>query len=78
MVRRRLTLVAVCLLASSAAPALAATPEGLWLTEDRGGIIRIEPCGTALCGRIVGMTEFMPDGTTPNSRTVTAECRMVG
>ena len=43
MVRRRLNLVAACLLASSAAPALAATPEGLWLTEDRGGIIPTPP-----------------------------------
>ncbi len=30
---------------------------GRWLTEDRGGVIEIAPCGAALCGRIVGMSE---------------------
>jgi len=32
-----------------------AAPTGLWLTEDRTGVIEIAPCGAALCGRIVGM-----------------------
>ena len=38
------------------------SPAGRWLTEDRGGVIEIAPCGDALCGRIVGMdyTGAMP------------------
>ena len=45
---------------AQAAPA----PVGRWLTEDRGGVIEIAPCGEALCGRIVGMTEpVRPDGS---------------
>ncbi len=31
------------------------SPAGRWLTDDRGGVIEIAPCGDALCGRIVGM-----------------------
>jgi len=29
--------------------------EGAWLTEDGGGVIDIEPCGSLYCGRIVGL-----------------------
>jgi uncharacterized protein (DUF2147 family) len=29
--------------------------EGPWLTQDRGGVIDIEPCGSRYCGRIVGL-----------------------
>src|SRR6476646_6513742 len=29
--------------------------EGPWLTEDGGGVIDIEPCGSLYCGRIVGL-----------------------
>ncbi len=47
-------------------PAQAAGPEGRWFTEDHGGVIEIAPCGTALCGRIVGMKETRrPDGGIP-------------
>ncbi len=61
-------------LAWSGVQAVAATPEGLWRTEDRGGIIQIEPCGAALCGRIVGMAEFAPDGSTPKDSTGRSMC----
>ena len=40
----------------------ATPPEGLWLTEDRGGVVRISPCGANLCGTIVGLT-FDPGQT---------------
>ena len=42
-----------------AAPARAAEPPpvlGAWLTPDGDGVVAIEPCGDALCGRIVGVT----------------------
>lgn len=29
--------------------------EGPWLTQDGGGVIDIEPCGSLYCGRIVGL-----------------------
>jgi uncharacterized protein (DUF2147 family) len=35
----------------------AAAPEGDWLTQDAEGVIRIAPCGQALCGRIIGVLE---------------------
>lgn len=40
----------------------ARVPTGLWLTEDRGGVVRVEPCGAALCGVIVGLSDFPPSG----------------
>jgi uncharacterized protein (DUF2147 family) len=35
---------------------------GLWMTEDRQGVVRIEPCGQAFCGRVVGISDFPPGG----------------
>ncbi len=32
----------------------AASPVGMWWTEDHSGVIDIAPCETGLCGRIVG------------------------
>lgn len=52
-------------LAFCASPAAAqpqATPLGLWLTQDRDGVVEIMPCGSALCGRLVGVSGFGPDG----------------
>jgi uncharacterized protein (DUF2147 family) len=48
-------MAAFALLASSAAGATPTSPAGRWLTEDKGGVIEIAPCGDALCGRIIGM-----------------------
>src|SRR5215471_21523306 len=50
-----------------ATPAFAATPKGDWLVEDKDAIIRIDSCGSALCGTIVwtkkqgGLDENNPD-----------------
>lgn len=50
-------------------------PVGRWLTEDRGGVIEIAPCGAALCGRIVGMTEpVRPDGKPQTDNTGRPKC----
>ena len=61
--------IAICYLAAAIPAAWAAgeteprarpqpgSPIGQWLTEDHGGVIDIAPCGGALCGRIVGMSE---------------------
>ena len=50
-----------------ATPAFAANPKGDWLVEDKSAIIRIDSCGSALCGAIVwakkqdGVDENNPD-----------------
>jgi uncharacterized protein (DUF2147 family) len=44
---------AVLALTLIAAPALAAEPvTGTWLTDAKGGIVEIAPCGARLCGRL--------------------------
>jgi len=47
---RRLMLFAV--LVASAAPALAQSIAGEWKTDDGSAIIRVGPCGKAICGTI--------------------------
>jgi uncharacterized protein (DUF2147 family) len=50
-----------------ATPAFAASPKGDWLVEDKSAIIRIDSCGSAMCGAIVwakkqdGVDENNPD-----------------
>lgn len=45
------------------APALAASPGGLWRTGDGKAIVSIAPCGGAICGHIVKLTKPNgPDG----------------
>jgi uncharacterized protein (DUF2147 family) len=51
-------------IAIAGVPAQAAGPAavtGMWATEDGHGVIAIEACGDALCGRIVGIAR--PPGT---------------
>jgi uncharacterized protein (DUF2147 family) len=50
-----------------AMPAFAASPKGDWLVEDKTAIIRVDSCGSAMCGTIVwtkkegGVDENNPD-----------------
>lgn len=61
--RLRLTLLLACLSSQAMAQT---SPQGMWWTEDRGGVIRIEPCTSGLCGRIVGQVETRdPQGKIP-------------
>ena len=53
---------ACLLLADTAAGAQSRSPVGFWFTEDRKGIIQIEPCGAVLCGAIVGLLEWPAKG----------------
>ncbi|MBC2776844.1 DUF2147 domain-containing protein [Parasphingopyxis marina] len=47
---------------AAAAPAFAQSSiTGRWLTEDRRAIIRIAPCGGAICGYIQQVLREMPD-----------------
>ena len=41
--------------ASPAAATPTASPVGTWSTENGHGVVAIEPCGDAICGRIVGI-----------------------
>jgi uncharacterized protein (DUF2147 family) len=40
-------------LAAQSSPALAADPQGVWLTEDKDAALTITTCGAQLCGRII-------------------------
>jgi uncharacterized protein (DUF2147 family) len=64
-------------LIATAARAAVPGPVGRWLTEDRSGIIDIAPCGTALCGRIVGMLEWPANGDVPRDVYGRPQCGLV-
>ncbi|MBS0642871.1 MAG: DUF2147 domain-containing protein [Proteobacteria bacterium] len=57
------------------APASAASgADGLWLTQDRGGIIAVRSCGTNLCARIVGLVLDKPTEPTPLDAQGVSQC----
>jgi uncharacterized protein (DUF2147 family) len=77
----RLVASALLALAPAVAHPVAAqmpTVAGLWLTENRGGVIDIASCGDAgtatLCGRIVGLAEFEADGSAPRDWRGGTQC----
>lgn len=49
-------------------------PLGRWLTENRNAVISIEPCGPALCGRIVGLPMDLPSDPIPVDHTGRSQC----
>jgi len=66
--------------AVSAAPAWGAasrSPEGSWLTEDRGGVIAVAPCGATLCGTIAGISAWPTNGDVVRDVTGAPQCHMV-
>jgi uncharacterized protein (DUF2147 family) len=48
-------ILGVLLTAPVASAATPASPQGTWLTESGHGVVAIDECGDALCGRIVGI-----------------------
>ena len=50
------------------------TPVGRWLTQDKEAVIAIEPCGSLLCGRIVGITLDHPDDPLPTDNEGHSQC----
>ncbi len=49
-------------------------PVGRWLTQDKEAVIAIEPCGSLLCGRIVGITLDHPDDPLPTDNEGHSQC----
>jgi uncharacterized protein (DUF2147 family) len=49
---------------------------GLWLTEDKRGVIAISPCGGNLCARIVGFFLDRPDEPTPTDYRGVSQCNL--
>jgi uncharacterized protein (DUF2147 family) len=48
--------------------------EGPWLTEDRGGVIDIEPCGSLHCGRIIGLAAASSGNPPPKDVNGNSRC----
>ena len=70
----RVALAATLLTTLSAAWAgTAPGPVGWWQTEDGDGVIRVESCGDALCGRIVGIRR-LPGAPVPRDWEGRPEC----
>ena len=65
--------IAFGLFAASAAAAQD-TPVGRWLTQGKDAVIAIEPCGAALCGRIVGVTLDHPRDPIPLDHEGRSQC----
>jgi uncharacterized protein (DUF2147 family) len=68
-----LGIVVAVSLAHAAEPVLPSPLFGTWSTEDGHGVIAIEQCGDALCGRIVGI-DRAPGGPIPNDVHGVSQC----
>jgi uncharacterized protein (DUF2147 family) len=72
-------LVALVLLLP-ALPGRAAEPDALvgrWLTQDKTAVIAVEPCGSMLCGRIVGISFDHPDDPVPTDNEGRSQCGLI-
>ncbi len=59
--------------------ARAADPQavmGTWWTQDRDGVVRISPCSSGLCGTVVGIIHFQPDGSAPKDIQGRSRCNL--
>ncbi len=73
----RLWLLAAFMCGGTFAPAVAAlpsSPTGTWLTADHSAVIRVAPCGTELCGQIVGIALKHPADSMPMDWRGQPEC----
>ena len=71
--------VVACLLSCAAVTALAANPaavDGIWWTQDHDGVVQLYQCPAGLCGRVVGITTFKPDGSPPVDLHGRTRCRL--
>lgn len=58
MGRAAALLAVACLAVPCPGKAEPPSPLGLWLTEDRGGVISVQRCDGDLCGIIVGLSDW--------------------
>src|SRR3954471_23469036 len=58
--------------AASAGPPIG----GLWLTQDRDGVIGVEPCGDKLCAHIEGFFLDKPTDPTPVDYRGVSQCHL--
>jgi len=62
-------IIALAMLSAAPCAATAASPVGLWYAEGGAAQVQIEPCGDALCGRIVWLrSPFDEDGCDQRDR----------
>ena len=54
----------------------AASPEGVWLTQDHDGIVGVEPCDGKLCARIDGFMLDHADDRTPVDYRGVSQCHL--
>src|SRR5206468_8598124 len=62
------------LVLSGAAAAAAPAVQGLWLTDDHKGLVRIGPCGASLCGTIAKVADT--SGTAPTTDIHNPDARL--
>ena len=67
---------ALALFVLFSAPSFAATKplDGLWLTQDRDGVIAVSDCDGGLCARIVGVFLDRPDDPMPLDYRGVSQC----
>jgi uncharacterized protein (DUF2147 family) len=73
----RLKLLVIVTLNSALAFAVGGSPipiEGPWLTQDGGGVIDIEPCGSLYCGRIIGLAAASSGVPVPKDANGNSRC----
>jgi len=64
---RRPDLVTLCAALLAAGPAAASSGVfGVWATEKNNGRVLIEPCGTAICGRVVDGNQLRANPDQPD------------
>jgi uncharacterized protein (DUF2147 family) len=66
----------VLLLLSAQTATAAPAPTGLWLTQNREGVIAVTPCGANLCARIVGVVLDHPDDKVPVDHQGVTQCKL--
>lgn len=52
-------------------------PRGLWLTANGGGVIAVQSCGSALCGRIAGIVLDHAADPTPLDNQGASQCGLL-
>jgi uncharacterized protein (DUF2147 family) len=52
-------------------------PRGLWLTANGGGVIAVQRCGEALCGRIAGIVLDHAADSTPLDNRGASQCGLL-